>query len=173
MRTIIGLFLLASFSAHAERKMTVIQAYELEGSDPAGYVAASISLLNVSEVPQTVKWSGGIIPNRTHNGGPGPHDCSPHSGPQLPPHSKASDYDPVQKSIKLAPDGFVTLWCSSNTGTTRSPGHEGVIKVDFTVEEDRGAVMGSGSIHVHDRGSSFNWGGSGAGPFLINGGRAF
>lgn len=180
MKTLLlTLALLTSSQLFAARKMMVIQAYELEGASPQGALGATISILNVSTVEQTVSWSGGFWPNRVLNPSQftGLQSCGYHTTP-MPTHSNATDLG--GNKAKLNPGGFITLWCAADSGNNSAPaGHEGVLKMEFTVDEDRGAVMASGAMHVFDRGSLStssnlnNWGGSGAGPFQINGGRAF
>lgn len=186
MKAILLALALFSLNAFASREIMFIQAYELAGPPADGDLGVTISILNVSNVDQTVSWSGGIIPNRLNDGSD--YTLTPSCGPHgaVPPHAQATLIS--ASKYKLAPQGFVTLWCAATVGSPTQPaGGEGVVKMTIKVDEDRGAVMASGAMYLHDRQSlkddhgvnppeiryKKNWGGSGGGPFQINGGRAF
>jgi hypothetical protein len=158
----------------AERKMVVVQAYELLGGtgDEDADVGVTISVTNISEIDQTVSWSGGIIANRVRAGRNGIGTCGLHGTPN--PAITRSVMIAPQK-MRVSPGGSFTLWCSSSTraGASSDPGGEGFVKVGFLIEEDRGALIGSGATFVEDRLHSRNWGASGSGPFTVNGGRPF
>lgn len=195
MNLIYLLTLLMVTNVYAGREMMAIQAYELNGGNDAnGHIGATISILNVSKVTQTVSWEGGFYSNRnsqsnsiTTNG------CSLHA--PLKPINRT-----VQNgsSYEIAEGGFITLWCSTDadpTSTSASAaGGEGVLKIKFFINEERGAISASGAIYIMDRGTNggnkidhpnsgyphnaamgnyAGWGDQGSGPFTINGGRAF
>lgn len=185
MKIMLGIILAFSFDAFAARKMMAMQAYELYGGLPTadgsshGSVFATISILNVSNIEQTVRWDAQFISNRPLNSNK-PDKCSYH-GVFNPIINKAEDLGGF--AARLKPGGYVTLACHAYAkGISNAPdnnaGGEGVLRMEFTVDEDRGAITASGSLHIQDRGIASDsgtkgWGDTGGGPFLINGGRAF
>ena len=98
----------------------------------------------------------------------------------------ANNFDVLSPSpinrYRVNPGGYIVFWTDRrSTGPAGEyPGGEGLLNLTIIVEEDRGAVMASGSMFVQDNTpvtppplSLINWGDKGSGPFAINGGRAF
>lgn len=187
MKTIILIFILNT-SVWAAREMQIIQAYEFNDT-PSGEVGVSLSLTNVSSVAQTVRWTGGFYANGRplnipakgyHSSLPPAKRCDYHSAPNAI-NNKATTL-PQNLGAIIQPGGYVTLWCETKAGhDSDQAGGEGVFILNLSIDQDRGAIMGSGTIHVYDRTPGSNpskarprgWGDLGSGNFTINGGRAF
>ncbi len=163
-----------SLKVMASREMWAIQSYELMGTagTPDSIVGVNFNIMNIGSVPQTVTWAGGIIPNGM-TGTPN-LICVPQvdgGGNSFMAYHLATYVSGTQ--VILAPNGFISIQC--NTGwapAANGPGGEGVVRVQFVVTEDRGAIVVTGAMYIWDT-ANVSWGKTGGGPFAVNGGRAF